>query len=277
MEKLNFICGFPRSGSTLLCNILNMTDGFHATPTSPTLDMILQIRKVFSHNLSYKNMNRLTESQRLMGAIRAYLYAYFEEERVVFDKNRAWVNKLPIIDRIMGHSNSKIVFCYRTPVEVFQSIESQYQRTIMMENIDETHNELGFATLLNRVDTFVSKNFTLMSTPVALLEDAINMGDGERILILRYKQLCQDPQSAMDQVHEFIGEPKRQYDFSQLRQTTFESDSAYNYKFSHRIREGEISYSPIEINLPQVAIDLINKRYEWIIKKVEQWAGKQQS
>ena len=269
MEKLNFIAGFPRSGSTLLCNLLNMKEGFHATPTSPTLDMLTQMRKVFSHNTSYKNMNRLIESERFVRAARAYLNAYWEDKRVVFDKNRGWVNKLNLIDRIMGHQESKIIFCYRNPVEVFQSIESQYQRTIMMENVDENTNGLGFATLINRVETFINSNFTLMSTPVALLEDAINAGYSNRILVMRYDFLCQQPQEALRQLHQFIGEPEHSYDFTQLRQTTYEDDSAYNHKFSHRIREGEVKYSPTRINLPQIAIDMINNRFQWIINRVE--------
>lgn len=272
MESLHFIAGFPRSGSTLLCNILNMQEDFYATPTSPTMDMVLQMRKVFSHNLSYQNMDRLTESDRIKRAIKAYLHAYFEDKRVVFDKNRGWVNKLNIMDRIMGNNNSKVIFCYRNPVEVFQSIESQYQRTVMMENLDEVTDPLGFATLINRVETFISKNFTLMSTPVSLLEDAMNMGYGERILILRYDVLCSKPQAALDMIHEFIGEPKKKYDFTQLKQTTFENDAAYNYKFSHKIREGEVKYSPTKINLPQSAIQMINHRFEWIISRIE---GKQ--
>lgn len=269
MEKLNFVTGFPRSGSTLLCNLLNMNPEFHATPTSPTLDMVLQMRKIFSHNTSYKNMDRLSESERFKAGVRAYLHAYFQDKKVVFDKNRAWVNKLPMMDRLMGHSDSKIIFCYRNPVEVFQSIESKYQQTILMENVDEMNNEIGFATLINRVETFISQNFTLMSTPVSLLEDALNQGLGNRILIVRYDALCSQPQKTLDEIHEFVGEDKMAYDFSQLKQTTFENDAAYNYKFSHRIREGEVKYSPTQINLPQSAIDMINKRFEWITSKIE--------
>lgn len=269
MKKIHFVAGFPRSGSTLLCNILNMNSRFYATPTSPTLDMILQMRKVFSHNLSYKNMNRLAESKCFLDGMKAYLNAYFHDKEVVFDKNRAWVNKLNLMDKILGNNDSKIIFCYRKPVEVFQSIESQYQKTLLMENLDETQNELGFATLINRVETFISSNFTLMSTPVALLEDAMNMGYAKRIFIMKYDFLCGQPQEALKQLHEFIDEPTNEYDFSKLKQTTFENDSAYNYKFTHNIREGEVKYSPTQVNLPPVAIDMINKRFEWIIGKVE--------
>jgi hypothetical protein len=214
-------------------------------------------------------MDRLSESERFKAGVSAYLHAYFQDKRVVFDKNRAWVNKLPIVDRLLGHQDSKIIFCYRNPVEVFQSIEARYQQTILMENIDEPHNELGFATLLNRVETFISQDFTLMSTPVSLLEDALNQGLGHRILIVRYDALCSQTQNTLNQIHEFIGEPKMEYDLSQLKQTTFENDAHYNYKFSHTIREGEVTYSPTQINLPQTAIDMINQRFNWIVSKVE--------
>ncbi|SMD33876.1 sulfotransferase [Reichenbachiella faecimaris] len=269
MDKLHFVSGFPRSGSTLLCNLLNMTDGFFATPTSPTLDMVLQMRKVFSHNVSYKNMDRLTEEVRFQRGMKAYLQSYFADQRVVFDKNRGWVNKLPIVDRMMEDEESKVIFCYRNPVEVFQSIENQYQRTIMMENVDESQNTAGFTTLYNRVETFIADNFTLMSTPVALLEDALTQGHGHRILIVRYDKLCAEPQQTLNMIHQFVGEPPQQYDFSQLKQTTFENDAAYNYKFSHKIREGEVTYSPTKITLPKDAIDRINKRFHWIISRVE--------
>jgi sulfotransferase len=269
MEKLHFVSGFPRSGSTLLCNLLNMNEGFYATPTSPTIDMVLQMRKVFSHNPSYRNVNRLEEAHRFKAGVNAYLHAYYHDKRVVFDKNRAWVNKLPIIDRIMGNEESKVIFCYRNPVEVFQSIETQYQKTIMMENPDEANNELAFTTLYNRVETFIGQNFTLMSTPVALLEDALTQGHGNRILIIRYDKLCSEPQNTLDMIHQFIGEPTAQYDFSKLKQSTFENDAAYNYKFLHRIREGEVSYSPTKINLPKDAVERIQKRFEWITSRIE--------
>lgn len=269
MEKLNFVSGFPRSGSTLLCNLLNMNPDFHATPTSPTLDMVMQMRKVFSHNTSFKNMDRIKEAHRLRNGVKAYLHAYYADQKVVFDKSRGWVNKLPIVDRIMGHSACKVIFCYRNPVEVFQSIESQYQKTIMMENPDEINNDLGFTTLYNRVETFVGQNFTLMSTPVALLEDAITQGQGSRILIVRYDKLCSEPQKTLDAIHNFIDEPSQTYDFTQLKQSTFENDAAHNYKFLHRIREGEVSYSPTKITLPADAVNRIQKRFEWIISRVE--------
>jgi sulfotransferase len=61
MKKLHLIAGLPRSGSTLLCNILNMNPNFYATPTSPLIDVIRNIRSTFSHNVTFKTQNRLEQ------------------------------------------------------------------------------------------------------------------------------------------------------------------------------------------------------------------------
>ncbi len=269
MEKLNMIAGFPRSGSTLLANLLNLNPDFHATPTSPLLEMITRMRKVFSHNPSYRNMNRMDEAERFKMGVSAYIRAYHHDHKIVFDKNRGWTNKLHIVDELLANKDSKVVFCYRNPVEVFQSIEKQYQKTIVLENNDEKQNDLGFLTLENRLQTYIKENFTLMTAPVSLLEDAYNMGFGNRIFIMKYDKLCQKPQEALDELHEFIGESSFQYDVSKLKQSTFENDSNYNYKFLHSIREGEVKYSPTKITLPQPMVNRINDRFKWVINKVE--------
>lgn len=41
---IHLMAGLPRSGSTLMCNILNQNPRFHATSTSGILDIVLTIR-----------------------------------------------------------------------------------------------------------------------------------------------------------------------------------------------------------------------------------------
>ena len=40
MKNFNIITGMPRSGSTLLCNILSQNPAFHAGATSPLPEMV---------------------------------------------------------------------------------------------------------------------------------------------------------------------------------------------------------------------------------------------
>ena len=51
MKKLIFLFGgTPRSGSTLLCNILGMHPQIHATPSSPSANIVEEMRASWSQD-----------------------------------------------------------------------------------------------------------------------------------------------------------------------------------------------------------------------------------
>ena len=71
MKKLNLIAGMPRSGSTLLCNLLNMNPEFHATATSPVIDVLGNMRSTFSHNTTFKTNDRLKQYKSMQNSIKS--------------------------------------------------------------------------------------------------------------------------------------------------------------------------------------------------------------
>lgn len=260
MRKLNLIAGFPRSGSTLLCNLLNSNPKFHSTPTSGVLDVIKNMRSTFSHNTSFKTQNRLQLMESMRRGLKGFLDGYFYDGEVVFDKCRGWSNNIQMLDSILGDNNTKVIWTYRNPVEVVNSIEKQYQNTILLENVDESAAPQAFMTLDRRVGTYIGEG-GLISHPVEILRDAIEMGYGDRIFFLSYYDLCNNTQQVMDMLHDFIGEDRYEYDTMNLKQTVYEYDGIYNYKFMHKIKEGEIKYSETKMVLPQKYIDIVNQKY----------------
>lgn len=260
MRKFNVISGMPRAGSTLLCNLLNMNENFHVTPTSAILDSIKTIRSNFSHDVSWKAQNRLELMEDFRSGLRGFIDGFYGKYDVVFDKCRAWPNNLKLIDEIFQNNDSKVIFCYRDPVEVIGSIESQYQKTLLLENADEQGAAGAFATLDRRIGTFISDG-GIVSFPVEALIDALEMGYGDRILIIKYFDLTNNTQFVLDDMHDFIGEPRKTYDFKNLKQSTFEYDGFYNYKFLHTIKEGGISYKKSDVELPQKYVDIINNKF----------------
>lgn len=265
MKKLHLIAGLPRSGSTLLCNILNMNPRFHATATSPVVDIVRNIRSTFSHNVTYKTHDRLSELDAIKRGTKAFIYGYYEDKEVVFDKCRGWTNNIGILDEILGNKDTKIIWTYRDPIEVVSSIESHYQKTIMLENVDESAGA-DFSTLAARVDNFINDG-GIVARPVWLLNDAFEMGYGNRIMLIDYNNLTKYPQQTMDRIHNFLGEEPFKYDannFEDLKQTTYEFDGLYNYKFPHTIREGSVTYKKHNVTLPQHIIEKINHRFSWV-------------
>lgn len=265
MEKMHLIAGLPRSGSTLLCNLLNMNPRFHATATSPVVDVVRNIRTTFSHNVTFKSRNRLEEMDSIKNGIKGFIDGFYFDKEVVFDKSRGWTSNLMILDEILGHNNTKVIWTYRDPIEVVSSVEKRYRDTIMLENVDESAGA-DFTTLESRVNTYINDG-GIIARPVWLLDDAYKMGYGDRIMIVRYGDLTTNPQLILNQIHDFLGEdhyPYGENGFTDLKQSTHEFDGLYNYKFMHSIKEGGVTYKKHENILTPELIETISHRFSWI-------------
>lgn len=258
----------PRAGSTLLCNILNMGEEFHVTPTSGTLEMIKTMRASYSQSITWRAQDRMEILDNFKNGLNGFIHGFFKEHDVVFDKNRGWPTNMSLLDEVLGNEDAKIIWCYRNPVDIIGSIESQYQKTILLENMDESIDAGAFSTLDSRIGTYI--NGGLVSSPVNMLIDAFEMGYGNRILFVRYEDLTQNTQAVLDHIHDFIGEPRKVYDLSQLKQNTFENDGVYNYKFLHKIKEGGVKFKESDFKIPQRYVDAINERFQGLYKLIYQ-------
>lgn len=260
MKRFHTIAGLPRAGSTLLCQILNSNPNFHVTPTSATLDVLKTLRSQFSTNMTFRAQNRLSIYENFRMAMKGFVEGFFYDSEVVFDKNRNWPSNLKLIDTIMGNEDTKVIFCYRDPVEIVCSIEAQYQKTFLLENMDESASPGSFATLERRISTYTAPE-GLIGFPIECLKDALEMGYGNRVLFIRYYELTNNPKETLEMIHEFLGEESFDYDFNNIRQSTWEFDGIYNYKFPHVIKEGEIKYKRADLMLEPKYVAAINERF----------------
>lgn len=265
MKKLHLIAGLPRSGSTLLCNLLNMNKKFHATSTSPLIDVISNMRSTFSHNVTFKAQDRISLYENMRRGMLGFIEGFYYDKDIVFDKCRGWTSYLKILDEVLGHKETKVIWTYRDPVEIVSSIEEHYHKTILLENADEGAGA-DFTTTESRVNTYINDG-GIVARPVWLLDDAFTNGMSDRILIVKYGDLTMNPQMVLKQIHDFLGEEEYIYaenDFKDLKQTTFEYDGFYNHKFPHTIKEGAVTYKKHNVNLPPNIIEKINSRFSWV-------------
>ena len=261
MKKLNLIAGLPRAGTTLVCQILNSNPDFHVTPTSGVIDILKNIRSTFSHNPTWKAQDRIELMPNIKEGLNGFLNGFFFDKDVVFDKCRGWSNNLNLLDKIRGNEDTKIIWFYRDPVEIVGSIEAQHQKTILLENADEAGAPAAFMTLDRRIGTFIN-NDSIISYPVEILKDAIEMGYADRIMFVKYYDLTNNTQKTLDEIHDFIGEKHYKYNLNDVRQTTNEWDGTYNYKFMHKIKEGKIQWKKADITLPAKYVSIISERFQ---------------
>jgi len=239
---MHVITGLPRSGSTLLCNILNQNPKFWATSTSILPQLINNLISQWSTSIEVKGElanDREATEKRLQRALRDFCdsWHYREDDRtVIFDKSRGWSHSLLHLRAV--YPDSRVLVMVRDLRNVFASVEKQHQKTPLF---DDARNP-GDKTVFNRADKMFSPN-GLIGNPITGVEDTIRRR--EDVFYIKYEQLSNFPKEVMKEIYQYLGESYFDHDFSNIKNTAMDPDAFYNFKFPHK-GDGEVK--PTNIN-----------------------------
>ncbi len=234
-KQFCFISGLPRSGSTLLCNILNQNPRFHATSTSGVLDMLLAIRNNWNNIVEFKaTRNDLAKMRVLRGMLQSF-YAD-KDNAIIFDKSRGWPGFLEMAESIIG-SKAKVLVCVRDIRDVLSSFEKLWRKESKSGQIsqEKTHF-LKFQTIEGRCDVFLNADQPVGSA-YNRVKDALARGFGDRMYFIYFDELTSEPERVMREAYEFLGEKYYNHDFANVEQTTQEDDFFHGFKDLHTIRK----------------------------------------
>lgn len=262
-KRIYFLAGLPRSGSTLLANILAQHPQLHVTPTSGMVDMLVQVRNGWDRNDAFQAMDRKLSEQVKGNVLRAMLQAYFShvEQPVCIDKNRYWAEFLEMGAHLLGgRDRIKVLVTVRDLRDVVASFEMLYRKTSALGQVAQEANlALKFKTALGRVETFIDD-----AQPVGraynAIRDAVTRGWKDRMYFIDYEDLTRRPQATMDGIYRFLGETPHAHDFGQVKQVTFEDDFVYGFKDLHVIRE---KVEPQPPSWPRVYDDAVFQSPAW--------------
>lgn len=243
MTQIHFISGLPRSGSTLLCNILNQNPKFHVTPTDGVIEIILSIRNQFENVTAFKAAPNPEGKEAIMKAILpAYTSIYGKE--VVFLKNRAWPPYIEMLEFLLDR-NVKILCTVRTIVDILASFEKLYRKNIYHWQFpQEKSNHNKWQTVEDRAQLWMSSDQPVGSS-YNKVRDVFNRNLEDRLHFVEFDKLTKDPEVAMVRIYNFLDEPFFQHDFNNVKQTTFENDLEHGIPGLHDIRS---KVEPFEAN-----------------------------
>jgi len=233
-KQFCFISGLPRSGSTLLCNILNQNPRFHATSTSGVLDMLLAIRNNWNNIVEFKATRNDFAKMRVLRAMLQAFYADIDKA-VIFDKSRGWPGFLEMAESLLG-SKAKVLVPVRDIRDVLSSFEKLWRKESKSGQIEqEKSNFLKFQTVEGRCEIFMNTNQPVGSA-YNRVKDALARGFADRMYFIFFDELTTNPEETMRGVYEFLGEKYYDHDFSNVEQTTHEDDFFHGFKDLHTIR-----------------------------------------
>jgi len=263
MKEVTFLAGLPRSGSTVLSNILGSHPDIHATPSSPLCGVVQGMRNSWSQDPFFKAQlddNFEVVSERLRRTTRATIEAWSDDsdKDITIDKNRGWLFGIEWLREL--YPDFKMIVTIRDLRNIYASIEKRHRQTLMLNFPDNLEH--------NIVDVRAKGLFDDGGILGSCLKAINNIGDipeiSNHLLIWRYEDFVENPQQVTDVCFNFLGVEPKEIDFNNIEQVTHESDSYYNMKFSHEINS---EFKPAEgfeqAKMSPRIVKEIEGRFEW--------------
>jgi len=264
MEEIIFVTGLPRSGSTLLCNLLAQHPEIAGGPSSPLCHVVQSMRRQWSDDaflLSQMDANFDEVYERLERSAKAFMDAWCEsDKKFVLDKNRAWLTTAELVRSL--YSNMKMIVCLRDPRSIFASIERQHRKTLMLDFPDHMDSHI--------VDNRASSLFDNGGVVGAPLKALNNLGDlpniSKHIFIFRYEDFAAAPQNVMENLLTWMGAESFKFNLADIKQITHESDSYHRFKYSHKIKSKFVAAKSFAVEddpiSPRILEEIVN-RFAW--------------
>ena len=233
MKKIHFISGLPRSGSTLLANILAQNPKFHTTSTSGVLDVISGIRNQWDNIIEFKANPNDEAKKRVMVGVLHNFYADIDK-LVIFDKCRGWLAWIEFLEDALGRK-VKILVPVRDIRDVLTSFEKLYRKNYIRQNLLDKDLYLQCQTVEGRCNMWLAFNNSL-GIAYNRIQSAIQRGYGDRLHFIHFEKLTADPKNELAKIYNFLGEENFKHDFENVKQVTWEDDAVYGLGKLHDIR-----------------------------------------
>lgn len=263
VDKIFFQSSLPRSGSTLLQNIMGQNPDFYVTPTSGVLELVYAARANYTNSPEFKAQDSSLMKQGFTAFCRGGIESYFNsitDKRYVIDKSRGWGIHYEFLNSF--YPNPKVICMIRDPRSIYSSMEKNFRKNQHMDSGIVDHSQMMGTTTEKRIDIWTQ------SQPVGLalerLYQIIKEGINKKMLFVKFEDLCRQPDIEMRRIYSYLDIPYYQHDFNGITQITKEDDSVYGIYGDHTIKNKlEIQKNDYREILGINASDWIRNNFKW--------------
>lgn len=267
VQKVFYNASLPRSGSTLLQNIMMQNPDIYSTPTSGVVEFLLHARTLYSTGDAFKAQDPEEMKKGFHGFCKAGLYGFFNaitDRPYVIDKSRAWMGNYSFADWF--EINPKIIVMVRDLRSIFSSMEKNYRKNPHKDPLIVNNVELKNMSTVSRIDHFS------ISPPVGpsleWLYEAIHQGYDKNILFIKFEDFTVNPEKEIKRIYDYLEIPYFQHDFENVEQLTKENDVIHgifgDHTIQNKVRPVPEDYITI---LGKEQSDRLYNHYNWFFKR----------
>lgn len=231
-QKVHFISGLPRSGSTLLSALLRQNPSYHADMSSPVASLMSGCLEQIGAGGEFYSFFDEEKRRRLSRGIFDAYYHDKQDKSIVFDTNRMWTARMHQLVELYG--DFKVICLVRNPAWVMDSFERIYRKNPF--DYSRMFNAANRQTVYSRCEALMSAAGTTGAAWTALKE-AYYGEHSERLLIVDYDILSRFPERTMKLIYEFLDEPAFSHDFENVEYSAGEFDQQLGVKGLHDVKQ----------------------------------------
>jgi len=268
-KNIFFNSSLPRSGSTLLQNLIAQNPDFYCTPTSGLADMVLSNKNAYNGSQAMLAQDPQTMQKAFFGYVSNGVQGYFNaitDKPNVLEKSRDWGIHFGLLTMILG-KEPKIVCMVRDVRSIYASMEKNFRKNPHRESHIQRPVELVGTTLEKRLDIWAD------GVPVGIsldrLKDMFSQGVADKVLFIRYEDLMQNPEHEIKRLYDHLEMPYYEnHDFENIQQTTHENDMVHGIFGDHKLRpKFEMKPNDFEEVLGFENCQKIKNTYKWFFDK----------
>lgn len=229
-SRFHAIGGVPRSGSTLLCNVLNQNPRFFASSTSFIGQAVARLSAFLSAQPEMKSAlaHDRDEAERcLVASLRGTIEGWYSEKTskpVVFDKSRPWNHSALILEQLFP--DAKLIIVVRDLRAVFASIEKQHRKNPSLSFVPGT-------TVAQAAHTMFSRQNGMIGTAVSGIEDILRRSP-DNVVLVKYESLVANPEIVLRNLYDSLGEQWFDHDLDCVESVATDLDALWLNKFPHK-------------------------------------------
>lgn len=231
-SKFHLISGLPRSGSTVLSALLKQNPRFSAAVTSPVASLVARVLPNMSSASEFAIFFNDERRRNILRGLFDSYYAGLPEDQVVFDTNRTWTGKLPLLHDI--YPTSRVICCVREIGWIIDSVERMLRKNPLQ--LSKTFDFKPGTSVYARVETLMNSERGLIGLAWATLREAWFSPHAAKLIVVDYDKLVRSPEAILKCLYRELGEPWYQHDFDNVQYDEPEYDARLGMPGMHNVR-----------------------------------------
>lgn len=239
MKQINYSMGLPRSGTTLLMNIIQQNPKIFTTATCPTPYLVSSAKETAQNVSEFIAMDQDQLNKCCSNFLQYGIQGWFSaltDKPVVFTKSRPWAEHLDTIFSL--NNNSKVLVILRDLRGIINSFEKLLNKYTIWDPSYEG-KKLRHTSIDERIKIYCLDNSGNLGRPLSFLPLVyeISTKRPNSFYFLRIEDFSNNPQGTMDSIYQWLGMETFQHDLNNIKQSTqFEHDTIYRSLVSHKTK-----------------------------------------